>query len=161
MKIRHRLHELNSTACNCQKPCCACLADPSLAKYLTICVATDLHYQVPCLTLTVVSLLCRSSESCSHAALKCVTLEYACLAMFEQCVQVQAAQSESAESSQKVRDLEEHLAELQQKLSLSAQAEAAARLDNNKARPLPLSFMPLMPCTTAVFHWPALSPLAC
>ena len=77
-------------------------------------------------------------EICRYAALKvCVTLEHVCLAFLEQRLQAQAAQRESAESSQKARDLEEDLAELQQKPSLSAQAEAAARLENGKARPLP------------------------
>ena len=66
-----------------------------------------------------------------------MALEHACLASLEQCMQVQAAQRESAKSSQKVRGLEEQLAELQQKLSLCAQAEAAARLETGKARPLP------------------------
>ena len=75
-------------------------------------------------------------------------------------MQVQAAQRESAERSQEVRGLEAHLAELQQKLSLSAQAEAAARLEIGKARPLPSRSMALMPCTPAVFHWPGKPPLA-
>ena len=95
--------------------------------------------------------MCRSSKACRYAALKvCVTLKYACLAPLEQCMQVQAAQRESVESSQEVRGLEEHLAELQQKLSLSAQAKTAARLDTSKARPLPSCSMALMPCTPAV-----------
>lgn len=50
---------------------------------------------------------------------------------------VQAAQRESAESSQKIRGLEEQLAELRQRLNLNLQAEAAARLETSKARPLP------------------------
>ena len=52
---------------------------------------------------------------------------------------MQAAQRESAESSQKLRGLEALLAELQQKLSLSAQAEAAARLETSKARSLAIT----------------------
>ena len=59
------------------KPCCACLADSTLAEHLTIFAATDLHCQVPWLTLIVASLMWRSSKLCRYAALKvCVTLEH-------------------------------------------------------------------------------------
>ena len=105
--------------------------------------------------------MCRSFKSCRYAALKvCVTLKQVCLALLEQCLQAQAAQRQSAESSQKVRGLEEDLAELQQKLSLNDKAEAAARLETGKAPSLAIQVMALMLCTPAVFHWPALPPLA-
>ena len=50
---------------------------------------------------------------------------------------MQAAQRESAESSERVRGLEEQLAELRHTLSLSDQAESATRLETSKARFLP------------------------
>ena len=66
-----------------------------------------------------------------------MTLDSACLASVEQCMHMQAAERESAESFQKVRGLERQLAELWQRLNLSTQAETAARLETSKACPLP------------------------
>ena len=89
-----------------------------------------------------------------------MTLEHACQTYSEQCMQMQAARRESVESCQKVRGLEEQLAELRQRLNLSTQAEAAARLDTSKARPLQATVCVIGPGMLAVFNCLALPLLA-
>ena len=78
-----------------------------------------------------------------------MTVEYVCPAYLKQCMRVQVARRESAESSKRARGLEEQLAELRQRLSLSAQAESAARLETSKACLLPSYSLSLVPCTPA------------